>query len=83
VVSLVAHRLNDAVIVRRLAVGALPSTTDIKVPYVSLVPIGRLVGFDHRSGLFVFNSNFLLANEPVHDRRFFCDKRNLCEVRRL
>ncbi len=39
------------------------SSDPSKVPYVSLVPIGRLVGFDHRSGLFVFNSNFLRANE--------------------
>jgi hypothetical protein len=30
---------------------ALPSTTDVKATiFVSLVPIGRLIAFDHRSG---------------------------------
>jgi hypothetical protein len=42
---------------------ALPSTTDIKATHVSLVPIGRLVALDHRSGLFVLKKlEFLRAN---------------------
>src|SRR5258708_7922998 len=43
---------------------ALSPTTDIKATYVSLVPIGRLVTLDHRSGLFVLKKlEFLRANE--------------------
>jgi hypothetical protein len=42
---------------------ALPSTTDIKATYVSLVPIGRLAAFDHRSGLFVLKKTGIFACE--------------------
>jgi len=38
--------------------------------YVSLVPIGRLVAFDHRSGVFLLKKvNFLPMNQPVRAER--------------
>jgi hypothetical protein len=42
---------------------ALPSTTDIKATYGQLVPIGRLVAFDHRSGSFGLKKSWNSACE--------------------
>jgi hypothetical protein len=43
---------------------ALPSTTDVKAAiFVSLVPIGRLIAFDNRSGSFVLKKGGIFACE--------------------
>ena len=49
---------------------ALPSTTDIMATYVSLVLIGRLVAFDHRSGSFgLKKAGIMRANEAHRSER--------------
>jgi hypothetical protein len=45
---------------------ALPSTTDIKATYVSLVPIGRLVALDHPSGFFGLKKTGILRTKEAH-----------------
>jgi hypothetical protein len=57
------HSIKTGKAQREQMFSALPSTTDIKATYVSLVPIGRLVALDHPSGSFVFFKTGILACE--------------------